>query len=89
MTTRRRKPERAELYGSEPFLTLTTTLAANLRRLREERGITQEEASARCELPLRTYQLCETGRANAALVTLGRLAAGFEVQAAELLTRKP
>lgn len=39
--------------------------AANVRRLRGEQGLTQEQAAERADLDPRFYQRCEYGEANA------------------------
>ena len=64
---------------------LQQRLAANVRRIRTERGWTQEDAAHACDMPLRLYQGVEGGTANTTLVTIARLVEGLEVDALDLL----
>jgi len=92
---RRQATKRDPLYRSREYLDLLGRLAANVRRLRQERGWTQEEAAARCaELSVFVLRQVEAGSTNVTAVTLARLAAGFGadftefVQAAVAPTRR-
>lgn len=92
---RRQATTRDPLYRSREYLDLLGRLAANVRRLRQERGWTQEEAAARCaELSVFVLRQVEAGSTNVTAVTLARLAAGFGadftefVQAAAAPTRR-
>lgn len=82
---RPRKTTRASLYDGESYRQLLATLAVNLRRLREQREWTQEQAAERCELSLIQYARVETRKTNVTFVTLARLADGFGVSPAQLL----
>ena len=72
-------------YERPVFKDLQKRLAANVRRLRASKGWTQEEAAYQCGTPLRLLQGIEAGTDNVTLITLSRLAEGFEVDAQELL----
>ncbi len=92
---RRQATTRDPLYRSREYLDLLGRLAANVRRLRQERGWTQEEAAARCaDLSVFVLRQVEAGSTNVTAVTLARLAAGFGadftefVQAAAAPTRR-
>ena len=86
---RRRRPERARLYRSPAYRELADRLAANVRRWRMARGWTQEEAAFRCELGVRQFQGIEAAETNLTLVTLGRLAMGFDIDGAQLFRPSP
>jgi transcriptional regulator with XRE-family HTH domain len=60
-------------------------LAANLRQLREARGLTQQQAAALAELPRPTWATLETGSANPTLTVLLRVAAALQVPLEELI----
>ena len=55
-----------------------------VRALRRERGWTQEQAAEACGIPYKLYQLYELGvKANPGLLTLEKIAMGFEISLAE------
>lgn len=83
---RKRKAVRAPQYTAPAYRALCGQLAAYLRAGRAARGWTQEQAAERCELSPTVYRYLESGRHNATLVTLARIALGFGVTVAELLT---
>lgn len=65
---------------------LPKKLSKRLRALREERGLTQEEAADLCKVPYKNYQWYESGTPrDMRLSTLGRIAKGFDMTASELL----
>lgn len=66
--------------------TLRRRLAANLRRLREARDLTQEELAHRANLHSSLLQRVEAGELNTTIRTICRLAAGLDVGAVELLS---
>lgn len=61
------------------------TLSTNVRSLREARGWTQQEASARLGISRRLLVQIETGTANPSLTTLLGIANGFAVELMDLL----
>ncbi|MFO0610745.1 MAG: helix-turn-helix transcriptional regulator [Polyangiales bacterium] len=81
---RRRRAERQEQYESDAYRALLRRFTANLRRIREARAWTQEEAGARCGMVMQMYQRIESAGVNVTLTTVTRLSAGFEVDAHEL-----
>jgi transcriptional regulator with XRE-family HTH domain len=60
-------------------------LAANLRRLREARGLSQQQAAKLAELPRPTWATLESGSANPTLSVLLRVAAALQVPIEELI----
>lgn len=83
---RRRRAERQGQYESDAYRKLLRRFTANLRRLREARGWTQEEAGAHCGMVMQQYQRIESASVNVTFTTLVRLSEGFEVDVQELLT---
>ncbi|WP_437679037.1 helix-turn-helix domain-containing protein [Sorangium sp. So ce131] len=65
--------------------TLLLYIAANLRRLRQQRGITQEQLAEAAGIELRTMQAIEVGRQSMSLGTLVRLANALDVSPGVLL----
>jgi transcriptional regulator with XRE-family HTH domain len=59
--------------------TLLLYIAANLRRVRQQRGITQEQLAEAAGIELRTMQAVEVGRQSMSLGTLVRLANALDV----------
>lgn len=60
-----------------------------LRELREARNWTQEKAAEACGIGYKLYQLYELGiKTNPGLLTLEKLARGFELHVSELLARR-
>src|SRR5690606_692195 len=60
-------------------------LAANLRRLRDARGLSQQQAAALATLPRPTWATLESGSANPTLAVLLRTAAALQVSIEELI----
>jgi transcriptional regulator with XRE-family HTH domain len=84
---RRRRTERAGQYQTTAYRTLQGSLASNVRRLRLERGWTQEEAAHRCTMATRLLQRVEAGSVNATLTTLARICHGFRIEVVQLFGR--
>lgn len=80
-----RAPTRASLFETEGYRAVVERVAANVRRLRETRGWTQEEAAHRCAgLDATLYRVIEAARTNVTAATVSRLCQGFEVDVVEL-----
>jgi transcriptional regulator with XRE-family HTH domain len=62
-----------------------TNLAANARRLREARGLSQQQMSKLSGIPRPTWASLETGAANPTLSVLSRAAAALQVSIEELI----
>jgi XRE family transcriptional regulator, regulator of sulfur utilization len=62
-----------------------TRLAANLRQLREARGLSQQQAAALATLPRPTWATLESGSANPTLAVLLRAAGALQVSIEELI----
>ena len=60
-------------------------LSHNLRRIRKDLGITQEELEARSGVPQANISLYETGRISPNLANLKKLASALEVSTDDLL----
>jgi transcriptional regulator with XRE-family HTH domain len=75
-------------YADMPDIIPTTTadnLAANVRRLREERGLSQQQIAKLAGIPRPTWASLESGAANPTLAVLGRAAAALQVSIEELI----
>jgi transcriptional regulator with XRE-family HTH domain len=64
---------------------LPANLATNLRRLRQARGLTQQQAARLADLPRPTWATLESGSANPTIVVLARAAAALNVPVEELI----
>jgi len=60
-------------------------LGANIRQLREARGLTQQQMSRLAEVPRATWANLESGAANPTLAVLHRVAEAFQVTLEELV----
>ncbi len=63
-------------------------LAAQVRRLRAARGLTQEAAAAGAGLAARHFQKIEAAEVNATLDTLVRVATALDVDVSELFQER-
>ena len=61
------------------------TLAANARRLREARGLSQQQMASLSGIPRPTWASLESGAANPTLAVLSRAAAALQVSIEELI----
>lgn len=78
--------DRAPQYESPRYGDLLARLAGNVRRLRAERGWTQEEAAHQCGgMSTYLFQLVESGTTNPTATTLARLCDGFDLDVVALL----
>lgn len=76
---------RADQYKSPIYIDAKQRVAMNVRRMRAERGWSQEKCVEKCgEMPLNVLRQVESATANLTLVTLARLSMGFEVDIAAL-----
>jgi transcriptional regulator with XRE-family HTH domain len=83
---RPRKPGREALYDGPEYRDLLERIAANVRRLREAQGLSQEECAYRCgDLSVPLLRRVEGAATNVTAVTLARLGAGLGVDVAELV----
>jgi transcriptional regulator with XRE-family HTH domain len=64
---------------------LQTNLAANVRRLRQERGLSQQRIAELSGIPRPTWASLESGAANPTLAVLSRAAAALQVSIEELI----
>lgn len=81
---RRRRTDRADQYESRAYKDLQRRLAANVHRLRKERGWSQEEAAHQSGMSTRLLQRVEAEDVNITLTTLARLCEGFEADVLRL-----
>lgn len=61
-------------------------VGVNVRRLRKERGLSQEELAGEAGIAMRHLGRIERGQGNPTVEILGKLAAVLEVHPSELLT---
>ncbi|WP_183617996.1 helix-turn-helix domain-containing protein [Novosphingobium fluoreni] len=64
---------------------LKDVLAVNLRLLRQERDITQEELADRTGLSSRYVGSIERARVSASITVVGKLASALEIQPCDLI----
>lgn len=62
-------------------------VAANVLRIRQRLGLTQEEAAHRANLTTRVYVRLEHQETNFTAITLARVAGAFGVDVSELVAR--
>ena len=65
---------------------IATNLAANLKYLRSQQGLTQAQLAGRGEIPRSTLANIETGEGNPTISVLARLALALQVSIEELLS---
>jgi transcriptional regulator with XRE-family HTH domain len=71
---------------SDPIDALATNLASNLRYIRQQRGLTQQELAKLCGVPRSTVGQMETGSCNPTLSVLARLAQALQISIEEILS---
>jgi transcriptional regulator with XRE-family HTH domain len=80
----------AHQYKASPrFRRALRALGLRVRALREARGWTLEQAAEAMALDLKHLQKVESGLLNVTMVTLLRIADGFEVPLRELFSESP
>jgi len=72
-------------YSGDDVEDASRNLAANARRLREERGLSQQQMARLSGIPRPTWASLETGDANPTLGVLTRAAAALQVSIEELI----
>ncbi len=83
---RRQTTVREAQYTRPLYRELVGRIGANVKRLREACGWTQEEAAFRCDgMATYVFQCVEGGTTNVTATTLARLAEGFSVDPVQLL----
>lgn len=79
MTPKRRAPQ------SDMGIALRERFAQNVRRLRRERGMTQEQLARAADIGRTFISRIETGRFSVTLETVGALAKALRTSPAELI----
>ena len=74
---------------AEVEATLRRRLAANVRRLRQTKGLTLKVAGERAEIHWRLWQKVEAAQTNATMFTVVRLANALDADPRELLSEPP
>lgn len=64
---------------------LNEVMAINMRRLRHDQNLTQEELAARADVSMRYLGSIERARVSASVTVLGRLADALNVDPCELI----
>ncbi len=64
---------------------LSTNLARTVRRLREERGLSQRQMAKIAAIPRPTWASLESGGANPTLAVLAKVASAFQISIEELV----
>jgi transcriptional regulator with XRE-family HTH domain len=72
-------------YRADPVDDAGANLAANVRRLREARGLSQQQMARLAGMPRPTWASLEAGSANPTLQVLGRAASALSVSIEELI----
>jgi len=77
---------RDALFETDEYRSVQERIRANVKRIREERGWTQQEAAERCErMSYQHFSQVESGKTNLTLVTLCRVARGLGVDIVDLV----
>lgn len=64
-------------------------LAANLKRLRQEHGLSQQQLSSQTGIDQAAISLIENGRSNPTVLMLESLAAAFDIHLTDLFEKHP
>jgi transcriptional regulator with XRE-family HTH domain len=64
---------------------LPVVFGKNVKKWRNRRGLTQEEAANRCRVDYKRWQKIEQGRVNVTILLLGGIAAILRVRSDRLL----
>ncbi len=75
----------AASYSADALVDSGANLAANVRRLREARGLSQQQMARLAGIPRPTWASLESGGANPTLAVLGRAAGALAVSIEELI----
>ncbi len=78
------KAQKRKGSKKKPYQGLLDRVAVNTRRLRAERGWTQEDAAEACDLYVTLYRVIEGGHSNLTASTVHHICVGFGVDVAEL-----
>lgn len=68
---------------------LKEVMAVNLRRMRHDKDMTQEELADRAGLSARYIGAIERGEVSASVTVLGQIAEALEIEPGELLKASP
>ena len=82
-----RRAERVGQYESATYRRVQRRVALAVRRVRADRGWTQEEAAHRCGMSTRLFQNAEAGDANLTFTTIARLCDGLDVDVSALFEK--
>ncbi len=86
---KKRAESRVQLFGPT-YRAVVERVASNVRRLRAERGWTQEECAFQCgDLDVTLLRMVESGRTNITAATVARLVDGFGVDVRDLYEPAP
>ncbi|MCK9287133.1 MAG: helix-turn-helix transcriptional regulator [Sphaerochaetaceae bacterium] len=69
----------------ETLMEIEATIARNIRRIRLEKGLTQEKLARKCGMQISYIGMIEIRKKNPKLSTLQRIARGLDVHYLELL----
>lgn len=82
----RRRSDRSSLYEGDVYRDLLARVAANVRRLREAKGWTQEDCAEKCgDMAPPLLRRIELASTNLTAVTVARLCEGLGVDVTELV----
>ena len=82
---RKRRLGRLDQYKEPAYRELVARLARNLRAVRSQLQLTQEQAAERCGMSVRYFQALEGREKNFTATTLARLAKGLGVDPSQLI----